>query len=210
MLFPFCTLSAQNNLKSFDDDSDYTESTSTYKRASGSYFSNNFIPTFNTGYGFVDSDGFSYEATIGVNYEFIPNLYVGARIGYLGGGYSSSYNEYGYNASFDASMHFLSIPLELGYIAVTENKFGIVPFVGLGVNIGLSGEAETKISGYGSEKIDLELGGELGIDARAGLRLMLAGWTISGTYHFPLNDNQKDFFGDDAYPELSIGWYLFD
>lgn len=200
MLFPFCTLSAQKNLRSFDDDS-YAGNANTYRTTTRNSYAGGLIPTMSIGYGFVDSDGYTYEATVGVNYEFVPNLYVGARIGYMGGGY----HFYEQGVTYNSDMHFISIPLELGYTLVNEQKYGIVPFVGLGFNIGLSGDAE--INNY---ETDLEIGGDLGVDGRAGLRLMLSGWTISGTYHFPLNNKQEGFFGEDAYPELSIGWFLFN
>lgn len=201
MLFPFCTISAQSKLRSFEEDSPNKKVNTDKNFSSSRYFTPGFIPTMSIGYGFVDSDGYTYEATFGVNYEFAQNLYIGARIGYLGGG-SHFYDQ---GMTFDSNMHFISIPLELGYTLVNEQKYGIVPFVGLGFNIGLSGDAE--INNY---ETDLEIGGDLGVDGRAGLRLMLSGWTISGTYHFPLNNNQEGFFGEDAYPELSIGWFMFD
>ena len=194
-------VSAQNKRKYFgDENAQYTTTTNTVAK-SYSYFNPQFLPTMSIGWGFVEGDGSAYEATIGANYEFIENFYVGARLGYLGGSYY--FSEMGYN--IDTDMHFISIPIELGYTIVSEHKFGVVPFVGLGFNVGLSGESE--IDDY---EMDLEIGGDLGIDGRAGLRIMLGGWTISGTYHFPLNNNQEEFFGEDAYPEVSIGWFLYD
>ena len=197
----FAQVDAQKKLRSFDEEDSYAQ-TQTYKSRSSSsnYFNPGFIPAMEIGYGFID-DGYAYSITIGANYEFVKNLYAGARIGYNGVGYSF----YEYGISFNSNAHLLSIPFELGYTIVTENKFGVVPFVGLGFNVGLGGK--TEVNDY---DVDLEVGGKLCVDARAGLRLMLAGWTISGTYHFPLNEKQEEFFGVDAYPEISIGWFLFD
>lgn len=208
MLLPFNTIQAQNKRKSFGDDNNtMVEEVQTKDsgRSYSSYSNSRFIPTMDLGYGFVDSDGYSYEVTLGVNYEFVRNLYIGARIGYLGGGYNYYSNDYGMNVAVDCSTHFIAIPIELGYTLVNDRYFGVTPFVGAGFNIGLSGKVE--VNDY---EEDLEMGGEIGIDARAGLRVMLGGFTISGTYHFPLNDNQEAFFGDDAYPEISIGWFMFD
>ncbi len=133
------------------------------------------------------------------------------RIGYHGGGYNYYSNDYGTNVYVDCNTHFIVIPIELGYTLVNNKYFGVTPFVGAGFNIGLSGKVEVNdYAGSNDFEEDLEMGGEVGIDARAGLRVMLGRFTISGTYHFPLNDNQEAFFGDDAYPEISIGWFLFE
>lgn len=99
-------------------------------------------------------------------------------------------------------MHFITIPLELGYRLTTKDRlWGVIPFAGLGFNIGLSGKSE-----YDKEKTDLKIGGKLGVEARAGLRVSLHGFQIIGSYHFPMNSKQEGFFGEDAYPELAIGW----
>lgn len=149
------------------------------------------------GYGFVGKNSFVYTATIGANYLFTPNFYAGARIGYMGS--SASSREDG-----DLNFHFIDIPLELGY--KLGGSVGIIPFAGLNINIGLTGKVEDK-----SQKIstDVKIGGEFGVDARLGLRLHLIGFQITGSYHFPLNDNQKIFcLKGESYPELSIG-YMF-
>lgn len=198
IIIPCSSASAQNKLKSFDDDtrSQNVEVVKTNTGYNYNYFTPGFVPTMDIEYGWFEN-GYTYEATIGTNYEFVKNLYVGARIGYLGTG--SSYNILGMSFSSDA--HYISLPLEFGYTLVSESKFGVVPFVGLGLAMGLTGKS--KYDGYESK---LDIGGEFSIDGRVGLRLMLAGWTISGTYHFPLNDNMAD----DGHIGISIGWFLYD
>ena len=55
---------------------------------------------------------------------------------------------------------------------------------------------------------DLKIGGKIGVGGRVGLRLLLWGFNLSGTYVFPFNDKQKQFFGEKSYPELTIGFGL--
>lgn len=155
---------------------------------------------FEIGYGFLDDGGmggsaFAYEITMGANYYFLDKAYAGARIGYNS---SSSSNQI-----VDNSFHFLEIPLEAGYEWFTSNgKFGLIPFGGFDFNIGLKGKTEIKRIG----ETDAKIGGKTGIDMRLGLRFNIMSFILSGSYHIPLNDNQKAFFGKDAYPEISIGW----
>jgi len=74
--------------------------------------------------------------------------------------------------------------------------------MGFDFNFGLSGK--TKYSSSYSVKADI--GGDVGVAFKVGARIFICELTISGTYHIPINDNQKLFFGSDAYPEISIGW----
>ncbi len=53
--------------------------TTNSERSYSNYYNSRFIPTMDIGWGFVDSDGFSYEVTLGANYEFARNLYIGAH-----------------------------------------------------------------------------------------------------------------------------------
>ena len=153
------------------------------------------------GWGFLDGEGSptTFRFTLGANYFFKENIYAGAQIGYLGA--SNHYSE-GYK-SIESKNHFITIPLELGYTLVTENrKWGIAPFAGLGVNIGIKGKTETE--DYGD--IDHEIGGKLGLSGRIGVHIILSDFIISGSYNAPLNSKQEDLFGEDAYPEVTIGY----
>ncbi|MCM1532834.1 MAG: hypothetical protein NC114_11290, partial [Ruminococcus flavefaciens] len=80
-----------------------------------------------------------------------------------------------------------------------------IPYGGFDFDICLKGTAE---SGTGShkDKVNLKCGGKVGIDARVGLRANVGGFTVGGTCVIPLSDKEKFFFGDKAYPEISIGW----
>lgn len=156
------------------------------------------------GYGFLKIDGaWACKATIGACYSFTDKFYAQGQIGYNScniydlvktGRYSS--------VTLDSKMHFITIPLEVGYRLTTEDRlWGIIPFAGFGFNIGLNGK-----STFDDVKTDLEIGGKIGVEARVGLRLTLSGFQIIGSYHAPMNSKQEDFFGDEAYPELAIGY----
>lgn len=156
------------------------------------------------GYGFLDIDGgWAYKATIGASYSFTNNFYAQGQIGYNSSNINDRIKTGKYSSvGYDASLHFITIPLELGYRLTTKDRlWGVIPFAGIGFNIGLSGKSE-----YDDEKQKIKIGGKMGVEARAGLRLVLYGFKIIGSYHVPMNSKQEDFFGEDAYPELSIGF----
>ena len=98
------------------------------------------------GPGFIEDAG-AFKITIGGNYHFTKSFYVGAQIGYNSYFYNKHFGrEYG-NMTVDTDMHFIYLPLETGYKFMSNNgKWGIIPFAGLGLNIGLKGK--TKID-YG-------------------------------------------------------------
>ena len=155
------------------------------------------------GYGFLEGKAWAYKATIGANYSFTNNFYLQGQIGYN----SSNLNEliktgkYSYD-NYEMNAHFITLPFEVGYRVTTENRlWGFIPFAGLGFNIGLGGKSK-----YEDIENDLEIGGKLGVEARIGLRICLHGFQLTGSYHLPMNSKQEDFFGEDAYPELSIGF----
>lgn len=166
------------------------------------------------GYGFFKgSSNLQYEITFGANYRFPFNLYAGARIGYNSGNYNMAVKgdgEHVRNANWESNYHFIEVPLEVGYMLTTTNKkWGIVPFAGINANIGLTGKEKYKELGSGgnSESKKLKIGGKLGLEAKIGLRIRLIEiLNISGSYRIPLNDKQKEWFGKDAYPEISIAW----
>lgn len=159
------------------------------------------------GFGFVDgAKNHQYEATIGFNYHLQNNLYVGARIGYNSAHYRDYESWLGGYVDSELDFHFVEIPIEFGYSIKNKNGlFGIVPFVGVNTNIGISGKY--KVTMYGesaSEKI--KIGGKVGFDGRFGVRVVLAGFVITGSFHKALGGEQKDWFGEDTYPEISIGY----
>ena len=153
------------------------------------------------GYGFLDNGGIkgascsAYQATIGANYMINDALYAGARIGYNSA--SSSYTD------ITSNIHMIVLPLEFGYVWGREN-IKLIPFSGIDLNIGLNGKTKFKSGNHDDEKI--KIGGKLGVALNLGLRLYLWGFNLSGKYHLPINDQQKGFFGEDAYPEISIGF----
>lgn len=155
--------------------------------------------TFEIGYGFLDNGGlkgssaFAYQATIGANYLFDNNFYSGGRIGYNSANMTFSGGK--------SNVHMIVLPLEVGYVWGGEN-IKLIPFSGFDFNIGLSGK--NKLDDY--DDIKMKVGGKLGLALNLGLRLSLGTFNISGKYHLPINNQQKKFFGEDAYPEISIGY----
>lgn len=171
--------------------------------------------SYEIGYGFLPKEeglnesSYEYRATMGANYILPYGLYAGARIGYN----SSNYYSYVYanktSCSSDIKCHLLCIPIEIGYrfLFDSNKKIGFAPFAGIDFNIGLSGKQKIKLNKEETSE-DLKIGGKIGVGGRVGLRLLLWGFNLSGTYVFPFNDKQKQFFGEKSYPELTIGFGL--
>ena len=169
---------------------------------------------FEIGYGFLKkpqgmkgSNPWSYMATIGVNYNITENFYTGIRVGY------NSATIYGYYKAGrntlreELQYHLLLFPVELGYrFEAIEDKIAFGPFAGMDFNIGLSGKSETKENTDKPVKEDIKIGGKVGVGLRAGLRVNLWDFVITGSYVLPLNKKQEGFFGEDGHPEISIGW----
>lgn len=159
------------------------------------------------GYGFIGKNDFAGKFTIGGNYHFTKSFYVGAQIGYN----SFSMNDFtilkpGY-VDVETDMHFIYLPLETGYKFMSDNgKLGIIPFAGLGLNIGLKGKTKIDYGKNNEEENKLKIGGKLGFEGRIGVHISIYGFILTGSYHLPLNSKQEAFFGEDAYPELAIGF----
>ena len=155
---------------------------------------------FEIGYGFLDNGGgsgsaFAYSVTAGANYYFTDAFYAGARIGYN----SSNLTVQG----LESTAHILMIPIEAGYAFATKNQLlAVAPFAGFDFNIGLTGKTKIKNGG----DYDMEIGGKVGVAFDLGLRVRLWGWNLSGSYHIPLNDRQKGYFGEDGYFKVSLGF----
>lgn len=167
---------------------------------------------FELGYGFlpklegVSGSNYAYRATFGFNYAIKDGLYAGARIGYNSSNVYSYIHTSGNSVSGEYNCHFLCIPSEIGYnIPFDEQfKFGIIPFAGLDFNIGLSGKSKIK-ENKETKKENIKIGGKIAVGARVGVCLKLWDWCIIGSYVLPVNDKQKEFFTDKAYPEICIG-----
>lgn len=158
------------------------------------------------GFGFIEDAG-AFKFTIGGNYHFTKSFYVGAQIGYNGYFYNKYFGrEYG-NMTVDTDMHFIYLPLETGYKFMSDNgKWGIIPFAGLGLNIGLKGKTKIDYGKNNEEENKLKIGGKLGFEGRIGVHISIYDFILTGSYHLPLNSKQEAFFGEDAYPELAIGF----
>lgn len=163
-------------------------------------------PVIQVGYGFLakpkgtKDNCYSLNATVGVNYNITEQFYAGARLGYNSGYYFSK----AYNAS--ATYHFITIPIEAGYkFELGSEKYAIIPYGGFDFNICVKGSMESG-TGSSKDKMDLKCGGKTGVDFRVGVRARVWSFNVGGACVVPLTDNQKLFFGDKAYPEVSIGW----
>ena len=169
---------------------------------------------FEIGYGFlkkpegVSGSSWEYKATLGATYMITPNLYAGVKMGYNSANYIHSESYKGGYIKETINCHLLCVPLEIGYMLTLneEKTFGFTPFAGIDTNVGLSGK--TKIKEYGMEEMNkkLKIGGKIGIGARVGIHINLWGFNVTGAYIFPVNSKQEKYFGEDAYPEVTIGF----
>lgn len=168
-------------------------------------------------YGFLpktegaSGNNYTYAITAGANYYFMHHaagLFAGARIGYNSANYHEMYRlGVGSYASYTLDSHFISLPINVGYsFATNDRRFAITPYAGLGFNFCVASKYKQKSHGADIQDMDSKLKKKVGIDARIGLQLRLWGFNIGASYVFPLNDNQKMYFGDDSYFAVNIGF----
>lgn len=159
-------------------------------------------PAMEIGYGFLSSEGsgnsFSYRFAFGANYHITKGVYVGAKIGYNSANYSGLMDR---RTSYDLQSHFITLPLEAGYILGNVEKFTATPIAGLDFNY----QVKTKMK-VGNEKRSSTMDDKFTVAARVGLRLGFNSFQLGGAYVIPLNDTHKKYFGSDAYPEISLGF----
>ena len=184
------------------------EEKNTYKNIENLENYNKWSFTFSIGYGFLKKpegtkgNCYTYNINIGASYKLMQNFYINGRIGYN----SSTYFNYMKTLSSNTNYHFVTIPIEIGYSFLTNNqKIGIIPHAGFDFNICIKGSGKVGV-GSNKEKINLKTGGEIGIGTDLGIRLRLWEYNIGIAYVIPLNNKQKEFFGEEAYPEISIGF----
>lgn len=151
------------------------------------------------GYGFINRDTYACKVTCGVSYFDTKRFYALAQIGYNSFNYASDRDS---QITSKTELHFVTLPIEVGY-KLTKDNWGVIPFAGFGFNIGVKGKSK-----YGSYSSNAKIGGKIGVETRIGLKVLLGELTISGSYHLPLNSKQESFFGEDAYPEISIGFFM--
>lgn len=147
----------------------------------------------------------SISASFGVNHRLFNCFYAGIRLGYKYYGNKatgSMYRNYGrgwrYDKSLttDVSYHNAIIPIEIGYNHTYNHKNGL--------NIFVSATADYCFSVSTSERyIDTSKPG-LCFDASAGLRYFIRHFYIGASYHYGLNDAQKEM-GENSI-EASIGF----
>lgn len=168
-----------------------------------------WTPLFNAGYGFLKGDkatingvkykrsGYTLTFTIGAAYKIYKseniNPYIGATIGYKLASWSEEYG----NSSVDTNIHFITLPVEFG--CKIGNKLALIPSVGFDFDFCVAANQKS-----GKEKQKLKK--NFCMEFKPGLRLNIHGFDIGCYLHVPLSDDTKFAFGDDAYPELMIGW----
>ncbi len=176
-----------------------------------------FFPNFSMEYGFLSKEkgvkgtNYTYAFTLGANYFFmrkLSGLFAGVNIGYN----SANYNNHasagrGQYVSETTTAHFVTLPIHVGYrFAASNRNFGITPYAGLDVNFCVGGKTKTKgrVEGVNIDS-ETKFNKKTGIDARVGLKFSIGLFNVGAAYVFPVNDNQKAYFGKDAYLAISIG-----
>ena len=164
------------------------------------------------GYGFIPTEddpnvrgsSFTYDATIGANFNITKSFYVGARIGYGLSNVNMLIGGPGNYLGVTANNHLILIPIETGYkLHILPEKISLVPYAGIDMGFTVKSTIEQGI-GTDTEKKDNEDADTFCARGRVGVRLGLWGFNIGGAYVFPFN---KNVFGDNSgYPEVSIGF----
>lgn len=145
---------------------------------------------------YANNRPFTYAFTIGVNYWFTRKFdgpFAGAMIGYD----SSTSIQIGYKIE----SHFISIPLCGGYsLSLNSPKFGITPYMGVSSKFCIKSTMEND----NGDKLKYDK--NFAIDFNLGIALRVYEFNIFASYTFPLTDDTKDYFGDDAYFGVGIGF----
>lgn len=155
----------------------------------------------------------SMEVAMGANYWFHENAYAAIKLGYKWSDISyrnkTKVGKDTYYAEMHMSQHFIHIPVEAGYTIKTKSEnFTLVPFAGLDFDLGIKGKKEEAYGKTTSNKTktNLEIGGDMGVGLRLGLRFIIKGYGINCAYTLPLNKKAKDFFSEDGQILVGIGF----
>ncbi len=159
----------------------------------------------------VKGTNYTYAITVGANYFMHRNsgVFAGARIGYNSANYNGSFKEATasyYNMTSEA--HFITLPINAGYTFASNNRlWAISPYVGIDANFCVGGKYKQKhITAGSSDKSKMKMDKKVGFDARIGAQLRIFGFNVGVSYVFPLNDNQKAYFGKDSYVAINLGF----
>lgn len=89
-------------------------------------------------------------------------------------------------------VHYLSIPIMLGYRKYLGNELGLTFAIGPSINMGLAGKIDEEIEYFGSDRIDIEnYKVEFGSGVNDDYRSTQVGFRISPGLIFPLNHRSK-------------------
>ncbi len=148
--------------------------------------------------------GYTMAWSIGAHYWFNKNAYAGGKIGYKMANSWDREDRY----RIDVTGHFIHIPLEIGYTIYNKSqKFGIIPYTGFDLDLGVGGKSvQAYYPDYDEKKSKLKIGGDVGIGLRLGLKIMIHHFPIYATYTLPLNKKHKNFFGEDGHFQIGLGF----
>lgn len=150
--------------------------------------------TMETGCKIVDLADVALGASIGVRYDIEDHFYVAS-----GGGFN--FTKLKRIGGVYTDFRTVSVPVELGLRLLDKKKmYGVILFGSMMCNIATSGT----VTMLNHEK-DLAIGGDIGVATRLGIRIHLSGVELTGSYHIPINNNQKGWYGDEAFLELTVG-----
>ncbi|MCD8290391.1 MAG: LysM peptidoglycan-binding domain-containing protein [Prevotella sp.] len=136
---------------------------------------------------------YGFDISLGANYYFIKQAYVGARLGYT------------LLAWKDWMAHFIGIPIEVGGKFKMNEKHSVMPYLGFDFQICVKekydGDSKYKEM---MKEVAKEAQGNIGVGFRIGVRFVgKKGNGLGIAYVLPLNDNQKGL-GKNGYPEISF------
>ena len=156
----------------------------------------------------VSGSNYTYAFTVGGNYYFLTKgkgVFAGARIGYNSANYNMWARIEGVNQSQTSTSHFITVPVNVGYAIASENRnMSITPYAGFDFNFCVG--SKNKYKAGQAPAMENKFKKKVGMDARVGLQLRIFGFNVGGSYVIPLNKNQKDYFGEDAYLAINIGF----
>ena len=122
-------------------------------------------------------------------------LSTGARYIQKGGEYQTDNFEDGRGVGFFSAkekLHFVSIPILIGYRKYLSDNFGFTFAMGPSINVGLAGKINEKVEYFGSEDISIEnYQVEYGAGVNMDYKKTQMGFQISPGFVFPLNHKAK-------------------
>jgi len=151
----------------------------------------------------VKGSSYTYAFSFSGSYWFAEQekgLFASVGLGYD----SANYASFCKGSSSSISMHFIGMPIKVGYAICTSGKnFGITPYIGTNLNVSVAGKGKVE---YRNEKQSSKIkGGKFAPDFRIGAMLRLGGFNVGAYYALPISKKTEYYFGEDGYFGVSIG-----